>query len=192
MNPRLDLVVGCNGAGKSTLVDRQLQPLLGVPFVNADEIAKRKWPTDPESHSYEAAKVAELTRNQLIVRRRSFIAETVFSHPSKLELIDRARDAGFRVVLHVLMVPEQFAVERVRLRVNSGGHSVPESKIRERYHRVWPLVQAAIPRCGQATIYSNERSRTRVVAQYINGILVDEPDWPDWTPATLLRGSREL
>ena len=61
MNPRLDLVVGCNGAGKSTLVDRQLQPLLGVPFVNADEIAKRKWPTDPESHSYEAAKVAELT-----------------------------------------------------------------------------------------------------------------------------------
>ena len=56
---RLDLVVGPNGAGKSTFVELTLAPLLsGSAFVNADEIAKQRWPDDPESHSYEAARVA--------------------------------------------------------------------------------------------------------------------------------------
>lgn len=185
MSPRLDLVVGCNGAGKSTLVERHLQPLLRVPFVNADEIAKQKWPEDPEGHSYEAASVAAETREALITLGRSFIAETVFSHPSKLELLDRAREAGFRVVLHAVLVPEELAVHRVRLRVESGGHSVPERKIRERYHRVWPLVQQAISRSDQATLYSNERAVTRIVARYIDGVPVDDPDWPSWAPAAL-------
>ena len=45
---RLDLVVGPNGAGKSTFVELILAPLLGGSvFVNADEIAKQRWPDDP-------------------------------------------------------------------------------------------------------------------------------------------------
>jgi predicted ABC-type ATPase len=60
----------------------------------------------------------------------------VFSHPSKLELIAAARAEDYTIVLHVLLVPEELAVERVRLRVNAGGHHVPEDKIRERYQRL--------------------------------------------------------
>lgn len=191
MSPRLDLVVGCNGAGKSTLVERHLRPLLRAPFVNADEIAKRTWPEDPEAHSYEAASVAAATRDELIKLGRSFIAETVFSHPSKLELIDRAQLAGFRVVLHAVLIPEELAVHRVRLRVDGGGHSVPEHKIRERYKRVWPLVKEAITRSDQATVYSNERAVMRIVARYIDGLPVDDPDWPTWAPAAL-KGDRGL
>jgi predicted ABC-type ATPase len=36
---------------------------------------------------------------------RSFIAETVFSHLSKLKLIDTAQAAGYFVALHVLLLP---------------------------------------------------------------------------------------
>ena len=115
---RLDLVVGPNGAGKSTFVELTLAPLLpGSVFVNADEIAKQRWPDDPASHAYEAARVAAETRAKLIELGRSFIAETVFSHPSKLELIDAAHAAGYTVVLHVVLIPEDLAVERVRHRV---------------------------------------------------------------------------
>ena len=145
---RLDLVVGPNGAGKSTFVELTLAPLLpGSVFVNADEIAKARWPQDPSAHAYEAAWVAADTRARLIALGRSFIAETVFSHPSKLELIDAARAAGYTVVLHVLLIPEELAVQRVAHRVHAGGHSVPEDKIRERYHRLWALVADAITRC---------------------------------------------
>ncbi|EFD76009.1 predicted protein [Mycobacterium tuberculosis T85] len=104
---RLDLVAGPNGAGKSTFVALTLAPLLpGIVFVNADEIAKQRWPDDPTSHAYQAAQVAADTRARLIDLGRPFIAETVFSHPSKLELIRTARTAGYTVVLHVLVIPE--------------------------------------------------------------------------------------
>src|SRR5215217_3088550 len=109
---RLDLVVGPNGAGKSTFVELTLAPLLpGSVFVIADEIAKQRWPQDAPSHAYEAAQIAEQTRARLIELGRSFIAETVFSHPSKLELIDTAHAAGYTVVLHVLLMPEELAVQ---------------------------------------------------------------------------------
>lgn len=60
----------------------------------------------------------------------------VFSHPSKLELIDEARTHEYTVVLHVVMIPEELAVQRVRYRVRAGGHDVPEDKIRQRYRRI--------------------------------------------------------
>src|SRR3984957_6676069 len=73
---RLDLVVGPNGAGKSTFVELTLAPLLpGSAFVNADEIAKQRWPDDPASHAYQAARVAAATRAKLIELGKSFIAE---------------------------------------------------------------------------------------------------------------------
>ena len=135
---RLDLVVGPNGAGKSTFVALTLAPLLPESvFVNADEIAQRRWPDDPAARSYDAAQIAAQTRSTLIQQGRPFIAETVFSHPSKLDLIDAAHGAGYTVVLHVLLIPADLAVERVKHRVRAGGHDVPERKIRERHRRLW-------------------------------------------------------
>jgi predicted ABC-type ATPase len=184
---RLDLVVGPNGAGKSTFVELTLSPLLpGSVFVNADEIAKQRWPDDAPAHAYEAARIAAETREKLIQLGRPFIAETVFSHPSKLELIDTAHAAGYTVVLHVLLIPEELAVQRVAYRVRGGGHPVAENKIRERFHRLWSLVADAILRCEQATVYDNSDIKgPRIVAQMAEGFIVGSPDWPAWTPHRL-------
>lgn len=184
---RLDLVAGPNGAGKSTFVELTLAPLLpGSVFVNADEIAKQRWPDDPSTHAYEAALIAADTRAKLIELGRPFIAETVFSHPSKLDLIDTAHRAGYTVMLHVIVIPEQLAVQRVAYRVKAGGHPVPENKIRERYHRLWTLICKAILRCEQATVYDNSTVKgPRIVAQMAEGFIVGSPDWPNWTPRAL-------
>ena len=108
---RLDLVVGPNGAGKSTFIALTLAPLLpGSVVVNADQIATQRWPDDPVSHAYDAAQIAADTRARLIELGRPFIAETVFSHASKLDLVRVARAAHYVVVLHVLLVPENLAV----------------------------------------------------------------------------------
>jgi predicted ABC-type ATPase len=184
---RLDLVAGPNGAGKSTFVELTLAALLkGTVFVNADEIAKARWPDDPPAHAYEAALIAAETRAKLIELGRPFIAETVFSHPSKVELVDAAHAAGYTVVLHVLLIPEDLAVARVAYRVQSGGHPVAQNKIRERYHRLWALVADAITRCEQATVYDNSGIKgPRIVAQMSGGFIVGSPAWPDWTPRPL-------
>ena len=184
---RLDLVVGPNGAGKSTFVEFTLAPLLPrSDYVNADEIAKQRWPDDPAAHAYEAARVATDTRARLIELRRSFIAETVFSHPAKLELIDTAHTAGYTVLLHVLLIPEELAVQRVRHRVDAGGHDVPEAKIRQRYQRLWAVVGTAIIRCDTATVFDNSALKgPRIVAQMSSGQSIGAPAWPVWTPQEL-------
>ena len=84
--------------------------------------------------------------------RRAFIAHTVFSHPSKLELIDTAHAADYTVVLHVLLIPEELAVQRVEYRIAAGGHNVPEDKIRQRYQRLWALLATAITPCHPASL----------------------------------------
>lgn len=184
---RLDLVVGCNGAGKSTFVALTLAPLLPAsPLVNADEIARQRWPANSAAHAYEAADIAAKTRSHLLTLGKSFIAETVFSHPSKLELIDEARTHEYTVVLHVVIIPEELAVRRVRYRVRAGGHDVPEDKIRQRYQRLWGLVAQAFPRCDHVTAYDNSASTgPRIVAQFTDGYLVGEANWPSWTPTEL-------
>ena len=184
---RLDLVIGPNGAGKSTFVELTLAPLLPTsPFVNADLIARHRWPADVEARSYEAARIADATRRHLIDTGRSFIAETVFSHESKLELIDMAQDVGFVVIVHVLMVPEEISVRRVAHRVAAGGHSVPENKIRTRFHRMWPLAAQAVRRADEAIVYDTASGvAPAIVAEYAHGTPIGATSWPEWTPPAL-------
>jgi predicted ABC-type ATPase len=160
--------------------------LPGSVVVNADEIARQRWPDDPASHAYDAAQVAADTRAKLIELGRSFVAETVFSRPSKLDRIATARAGGFTVVLHALLVPEHLAVERVRHRVAAGGHDVPEIKIRQRHRRLWALVAEAIALSDIASINDNSRLHgPRIVAQLSGGEIVGSPDWPAWAPQVL-------
>jgi len=188
-DPVLHLLVGPNGAGKSSLYDRVIGPTTHLEFVNADVIALQRWPEDPAGKSYDAAIVATERRSELIAAGQSFATETVFSHESKLGLVRSALDAGYLVTLHVVMVPEALAVARVEARVRSGGHSVPEEKIRGRYGRLWVLVAEATRVATAAVIYDNSRGATplRVVARFEHGSIVALADWPKWAPDSLVR-----
>jgi predicted ABC-type ATPase len=185
---RLDLVVGPNGAGKTTFVTTVLAPLLpeGTVFVNADIIASREWPDDPMAHSYDAALVAAELRSLCLGDGRSFVAETVFSHESKLELVAEGHANGFEVVLHVLMIPEDLAVLRVAQRVATGGHDVPEEKIRTRWQRLWPNVVAAAHEADDTSFYDNTSLRgPTLVGRLERGIPVIAMHWPPWAHTSL-------
>lgn len=185
-SPVLHLLAGPNGAGKSTFYEEVLATT-GLPFVNADQIARVRWPEASVEKGYEAAKLAEQQRHDFISARRSFITETVFSHPSKLDLLRTAQSAGYQVYLHVLLIPEALAVRRVAVRVRLGGHDVPEEKIRGRFSRLWALVRQAIELADEAQVLDNSRAATpfRRVARFVHGELVSVADWPSWTPAAL-------
>jgi predicted ABC-type ATPase len=185
---QLHVVVGPNGSGKTTFVTEFLAPELpGYAYVNADEIAKARWPADPAAHAYEAARVAAETRAHLIAGGRSFIAETVFSHPSKLDLVRAAQAAGYQVVIHVMLVPEELAVRRVAYRVRAGGHDVPEHKVRERYRRLWRIVAQAVSLADRAAVYDNSRRAGPIkVAELYGGLPVGAAAWPQWTPELMV------
>ena len=135
-----------------------------------------------------AARTAAATRTRLIESGRSFIAETVFSHPSKLDLIRDARAGDYTVVVHVLAIPEDLAVQRVTHRVAAGGHPVPEDKIRQRHRRLWSVVADAVALSDTVTVYDNSRhSGPRIVARFNGGLVLGKPNWPAWTSAELTR-----
>lgn len=186
--PILHLLAGPNGAGKSTYVARILEPVTHLPFVNADVIAAERWPDAQSEHAYEASRAAADERARLLAEGQSFITETVFSHPSKLELVDVALACGYLVNLHVILLPVDLAVHRVAERVQyEGGHNVPEQKIRERYARLWDLIAKACTRVDRAEFFDNSTAEHpfRRVAERQNGFLIGDPDWPAWTPAAL-------
>jgi predicted ABC-type ATPase len=153
------VIAGPNGAGKSTLYEHQIKndPVMrNVEFVNADLIQREQLNDLSPEASYKAARIAEARRRELIAKHQSFITESTFSHPSKLELIDDAKAQGFRVaILHIQVSNPDIAVDRVRQRVDRGGHPVPEHKIRERFTRNPALIRQAVLKADAALVYDN-------------------------------------
>jgi predicted ABC-type ATPase len=186
-DPVLHVLAGPNGAGKTTFVQRVLAPVVRLEFVNADLIAANRWPDDTVGHAYDASELAAARRRELLGSATSFLTETVFSHPSKLDLLRQARGRGYLVTLHVILIPEELAVARVASRVVNGGHDVPEEKIRARYRRLWQHVSEAVDVVQETAFYDNSRAAVpyRVVARYEDGRPVIETRWPMWTPDAL-------
>jgi predicted ABC-type ATPase len=156
-------------------------------LINADEIAAELWPEAQSDHAFMAAQVAEKQRREFIAEGKSFISETVFSHPSEIQLVSDASEAGYLVHLHVIMVPVDLAVRRVLEGVERGGHSVPEQKVRERYERLFGHLVVAIGIADRAEVFDNSSARKpfRLCASYEYGQILGQGHWPEWTPNDL-------
>ncbi|WP_370161051.1 zeta toxin family protein [Limimaricola soesokkakensis] len=184
MRPSLVLLAGPNGAGKSTLYQTRVAPSFAGPFINADIIQRDELRDPSMEASYEAARIAETRRAEMLMDGVSFAAETVFSHPSKLEIIESARLRGYLVVvLHVGVDSPDLSVERVRGRAEEGGHDVPENKIRARYERSQPLIRKAVLRADSGMVFDNSRLNTPPLQMLVfaNGRLAQvAPMLPRW------------
>lgn len=102
--------------------------------------------------------MAAKTREGLITARKSFVAETVFSHPSKLTLIKQARAAGYVVwITFVCVSTPELSVARVGQRIREGGHPVPPDKIRSRYENLRANVLASINLVDRLAVVDNSQ-----------------------------------
>lgn len=188
--PTLWVLSGGNGAGKSTFYRLILEPL-GVPFVNADLVARVIDPDDPEGASYAAARLAENFRQSMLEARVSFCFETVFSHPSKIDFIASARSLGYCInLVYVGLGDSSLNEARVAQRVSEGGHSVPPDKIRDRIPRTLNNVCAAVPLVDGFIVVDNSSKSDplRELCRVTNGALtVANPSktLPDWALALL-------
>jgi len=185
---QLWVLAGGNGAGKSTFYRTQLAPL-GLPFVNADILAKEVYPQSPEEHSYDAAKLAAEIRFRLLHEGRSFCFETVFSHPSKIDFVAQAKALGYEIILvfiHLDTVSLNQA--RVAQRLSDGGHNVPDEKVASRILRVLQNIKKTLPLCDQVRILNNSRidSPFEQVAVIRNGRKIQqEKPISDWAKELL-------
>ena len=161
--PIFYLLAGPNGAGKSTLY-KALATIGTIDqtaeFVNADlyEAAHLQHIQDPLARSIAARDWADARRSELLQQKQSFVSETVFSHESKIALIDEAKRHGFQVLLFVVGLDDPTRLlARVAQRVKEGGHNVPADRILARYPRTLANLKPAVRKASAAFLYdSNE------------------------------------
>lgn len=155
----LHLLAGPNGAGKSTLYRALVREgILGPPleFVNADlhERQHLQHIANAQERSEAARAWTEERRAALLATRTPFASETVFSHPSKLRLIEDAQRHGYTVALYVVALDDPARLlDRVAQRVREGGHPVPPERILARYPRTMAHLAQAVRLADVAYLY---------------------------------------
>ena len=160
-SPRLIILAGPNGSGKTTFAANLAQHTWGqgCRFLNADEIAEQLggW-NRPECVAEAQLRVREELQAALL-KRESIMYETVFSHPSKLELIRQARDLGYFIRLFFICTESpRINIDRVAERYSKGGHTVPGDKVGSRYNRALMYGAEALRLVQRGYVYDNSRS----------------------------------
>lgn len=171
--PEIIVFAGPNGSGKSTFTEL-LRPA-DIDYINADEIKKYLKCSD-----MEAAKLAENQREEHISEMRQFCFETVMSTERNLKLLQKAKEKGYFIrCYYILTVDPMINVQRVKSRVKSGGHDVPEEKIISRYDRALDLVKEVVAVSDICHIYDNSEEKPfRIFKKRKTEYFYDEcPDW---------------
>lgn len=153
--PEVIVFAGPNGSGKSTVTT--LAAII-APYINADEIRRTIHCTD-----IEATQKAEWLRNQSIDRFQSFTFETVMSTRRNLDLLIKAKQAGYFIrCIYVLTANPAINLTRIAVRVADGGHNVPEDKVISRYYKALDLLPELISVCDVFHLYDNTKEPSRI------------------------------
>jgi predicted ABC-type ATPase len=171
----LYIIAGCNGAGKTTASFTILPDILDCKeFVNADEIAKGISPFQPEKVSLDAGRIMLNRINELIEENQNFAFETTLSTRSYRNKILAAKNKGYRVTLLFFWLQNvELAKERVKIRVEEGGHNINPDIIERRYYKgIKNLFDIYLPIIDGALIFDNSAGKHELLAEKkVDGIL---------------------
>lgn len=203
---QIDVIAGTNGAGKSSVAGAMIR-LGGANYFNPDEEAAalvRDEGMDPGQADSYAWRVGVSQLERAIQERKTWVFETTLGGRTitkKLELAARS-GAVVRVFFIGLESPE-LHITRVRERVASGGHDVPESRIRNSYVSSLQNLLRLLPVLTEMVVWDNsaegnprngERPKPRLVLRILDGRIVtalDDADVPMWARPVVQR-ARDL
>ena len=160
------IIAGPNGSGKTTFAMRYLFELTGCRnFVNADMIAQGLSPLNPTKFQVTAGKMFLQAIRDNIDRREDFAFETTLSGRGHVKLLASLRENGWNIVLYFLWIPSaDFSRDRVRERVEHGGHDIPTDAIYRRYARIMQnLFGLYIPLCDELFFYDNSNTVPQLI-----------------------------
>jgi predicted ABC-type ATPase len=168
MKKNLYIISGCNGAGKTTASFTILPEILNCKeFVNADEIAKGLSPFQPEKVSFEAGRIMLKRINELLESNENFAFETTLATKSYKSKIAEAKTKNYHVTLLFFWLQNvDLAIERVKTRVQEGGHNIETDVIKRRYiNGIKNLFEIYIPIVDEIMIFDNSEGRHELLAE---------------------------
>ena len=152
------LFAGVNGAGKSTLYNTESLDIniKDTVRINTDEIVRKigNWKND--SDQIKAAKIAINLRNNCFQCGKSFNEETTLTGKTILKNIDKAKEQGYELQLfYVGLNSSDIAKERVKNRVEKGGHNIENDVIEKRYYESLKNLKKIISKFDKVYLYDN-------------------------------------
>ena len=152
------LFAGVNGAGKSTLYNTESLDIniKDTVRINTDEIVRKigNWKND--SDQIKAAKIAINLRNNCFQYGKSFNKETTLTGKTILKNIDKAKEQGYELQLfYVGLNSSDIAKERVKNRVEKGGHNIENDVIEKRYYESLKNLKKIISKFDKVYLYDN-------------------------------------
>lgn len=163
--PTCTIIAGPNGAGKTTFALEYLPLVDCHVFHNADMIAAGLAPFNVEKKQLEAGKLFLREIEHSVEAREHFAFETTLSGKSHLSKVRRMLKSGWRVNLIYLWLPGvEASLNRVRRRVQQGGHNIPEQDIHRRYSRsLENLFRFYAPLCTETECLDNSTKPRRLI-----------------------------
>lgn len=164
----LYIIAGCNGAGKTTASFTILPEMLDCKeFVNANEIARGLSPFQPEKVAFEAGRIMLNRIDELFKNQETFAFETTLATRTYKQKIEYAKENNYNTtLLFFWLESSELATERVRIRVNEGGHNIPKDVIERRYlNGIKNLFDIYLEIVDQILIFDNSEGKHILIAE---------------------------
>lgn len=156
--PVFIVLAGPNGSGKSTLAQFLKTHEWGrdTLFLNADFIAEEFGSWNDEACVRRAQAECIKRLHQAIREHRNIMYESVFSHESKIDIVNKALQEGYFCRFFFISTESpDINLERVSIRVSESGHDVPQEKIKSRYQRSFMNAAVAMRMVQRGYCYDN-------------------------------------
>jgi len=139
------------------------------------------------NNTYLSAVIANFLRIKMLKSNSSFSFESVFSHVSKIQELKSAKKAHFKIYLYFITTSDPLInLQRVKNRVENGGHDVPGDKIHARYFKTMDNLYKAFKLADRAYFFDNSTEKINGSFDFFaekNGkqLLLSDPDSvPQW------------
>jgi len=151
-------------------------------YVNADAIAAGLSPFRPLEVSVDAGRLMLKRIRELAESGRAFAFETTLASKSFVPFLARCKRQGYSIrLIYIWVNSVELAVERVKRRVESGGHHVPEGTVRRRYERsLKNFFRLYLPLADEWRFYDNSLDEPALIARKLPGAFVEISNAKFW------------
>ena len=177
------LFAGVNGAGKSTLYNSESlnNDIKNTIRINTDEIVREIGDWRNNSDQLKAAKMAINLRNECFLRGKSLNEETTLTGKTILKTIDRAKELGYELQLFYVGVSStEIAKERIKNRVEKGGHHIENDIVEKRYYESLKNLKEIILKFDKVYLYDNSKKYKNIFSFSNNKILFKDNKSISW------------
>ena len=177
------LFAGVNGAGKSTLYNSESlnNDIKNTIRINTDEIVREIGDWKNNSDQLKAAKIAINLRNECFLYGKSFNEETTLTGKTILKTIDRAKELGYELQLFYVGVSStEIAKERIKSRVEKGGHHIENDIVEKRYYESLKNLKEIILKFDKIQLYDNSKKYKNIFSFSNNKILFKDNKSISW------------